>query len=95
MNYYAAIVKGVFRWVSASSRTRYVPRVRTPVGTIGGIRGTEFECAASPDGSGYIKLFSGEIEFAAYDTGTIIELTAGQMITYTDFKNISGPVPIE
>jgi hypothetical protein len=90
----AVITKGVFRWVTGHVEKKFDPMVRVPVGTLG-IRGTDFECAASPDGSGYIKLFSGELDFTPYDSDRVINLTAGQMITYTDFVNISGPMPIQ
>lgn len=88
------IVIGLFRWVTAKVQKQYVPRVYTG-STIADLRGTDFECFVSPDGTGYIKLFSGELDLTPYDSDQIINLKAGQMITYTDFKNINGPMPIQ
>lgn len=48
-------------------------------GVIMTIRGTEFDCAVQPHGSGVVKLYSGEVSFTLID-GTIVTLAPGQMI---------------
>ena len=56
-------------------------------------KGTEFECVVLPDGSGNIKLYSGEVSVTS-KTGEVVTLKPGQMISFT--KDKTGPVtPIE
>jgi len=91
----ADITKGVFRLVTGKV-ARNGPdnmRIKVPVGGTG-IRGTDVEFSVSPDGSGYIKLFSGSVELTPYDSPRSIILAPGQMITYENFTRIHGPMPI-
>lgn len=88
----ATIVKGVFRWVSGHTH-QYFPHIVTGA-TAADLRGTDFEVGVSPDGSGYIKLFSGELLLTPFDSNETITLEAGQMISYSDFTKLQGPMPI-
>jgi FecR-like protein len=90
----AAVVKGLFRFVTGKVQEHRDLNVKVAVGTIG-VRGTDIEFNQGPDGSGYVKLFSGRGELTPYDTDTTIELQAGQMITWTDFTKLSDPQPIQ
>jgi hypothetical protein len=92
----AVIAKGLFRFVTGKIAPHDPQHlnVKIAVGTIG-VRGTDIEFEQSPDGSGYVKLFSGLADLTPYDTDTTIELHPGQMITWTDYTKLSGPKPIE
>ncbi|HLJ63830.1 MAG TPA: FecR family protein [Stellaceae bacterium] len=89
-----AITKGLLRFISAQVRPHPPRTVKTPVGDLG-IRGTDVEVRVDPDGSGYVKLFSGTVDLREYDTGTMHILQPGQMITYRDFSQVTGPTPIQ
>ena len=91
----ASIVKGFFRFVTGKI-ARHDPgqfKVKLAVGALG-IRGTDFEIAAEVDGSGYIKLYSGMIELNPYDSDDTIELEPGQMLRFSNFTEVEGPLPI-
>lgn len=66
-------------------------RLRIPVAFVA-IRGTEFECLALPDGSGYLKLYSGEVSITS-KTGEVVTLKPGQMISFTKEK-VGSVTPI-
>jgi ferric-dicitrate binding protein FerR (iron transport regulator) len=53
-------------------------------GTIG-IRGTEFEMRAEPDGNGYVKLISGKLEITPDDGGEPFTMSAGDTIRFSNF----------
>jgi hypothetical protein len=90
----ATVIKGLFRFVTGKMQDHRDLNVKIAVGTIG-VRGTDIEFNQPPDGTGYVKLFSGEAELTPYDTDTTIKLQAGQMITWTDFTKFSDPQPIQ
>ncbi|HUR00859.1 MAG TPA: hypothetical protein VM166_15525 [Gemmatimonadaceae bacterium] len=84
-------VKGVLRWVTG--RVSDPPgdrdsRIKMSVGYTS-IRGTDFECLANSDGSGYVKLFAGEIVFSPYDSDTDVLLHPGEMIQFDEKGNIT------
>jgi hypothetical protein len=103
----AALIKGTFRWVTGK-----VPRYQEPlskhlriaVGCLG-IRGTDFEALVAPDGSGHIKLFSGELEITPHAGGlqphpavrnsSTFLLNAGQAVTFSADGTFSTPTPLE
>lgn len=91
-NMHVGFTKGLMRLVTGKV-AHSDPQVRVAVGSLG-IRGTDVEAEQSPDGSGSIKLHEGLAELTPYDSDRVIELEAGQMISWTDFTNMSGPVPI-
>jgi hypothetical protein len=91
----ASVAKGTFRWVTGKM-THEDPagsRVKVPVGTIG-VRGTDFETEVSPDGSGSVKLFAGQVEINEYKTGDMLVLSPGEMVTFTADGTFSAPGPI-
>lgn len=88
------IIKGLFRFVTGKVSTNRDLNVKVAIGSIG-VRGTDIEFNELPDGSGYVKLFSGVADLTPYDTDTTISLQPGQMITWTDFTKFSDPRPIE
>ena len=71
-----AFAKGVCRWVTAkanqlhSSDTGFKIKTQTLVLTI---RGTDFELSVQPDGTGYVKLFSGKLEITQKKDGEKIQ----------------------
>ncbi len=65
------------------------PHIKLPVGDLG-FRGTDVECQVTPDGSGYIKVFSGDAVLTP-SAGAAIELGAGQMVTFSGSRRISAP----
>lgn len=78
-------VKGFFRWVTGTVSPRYDPTVILPAGDLG-FRGTDVECVVAPDGTGYIKLYSGRLELKRRDTGAVMAITAGQTVRFENFK---------
>lgn len=88
----ASIAKGTFRYVTGkiARKDPSQVKVRLAVGTIG-VRGTDYECFVAPGGSGYIKLFSGQI-ILTQNNGKDINLEAGEMISFSSAGGISGPV---
>lgn len=102
------LVKGTFRWLHESSVELKKVLKETPVQTrhrhelegkirmsicVVAVRGTEFECLALPDGSGNIKLYSGEVSITS-KTGEAVTLKPGQMISFTKEK-VGSVMPIE
>lgn len=81
----ANLVKGALRWVTGHLTPRYKPKVRLPIGDLGD-RGTDFECVVEPGGTGYVKVYSGALELTEYDSGAVIVLTSGQIITFHEGK---------
>lgn len=90
----ATVIKGLFRFVTGKVQEHRDLNVKVAVGSLG-VRGTDIEFNQSPDGSGYVKLFSGLAELNPYDTDKTMTLQPGQMITWTDFTKLSGPQPIQ
>jgi hypothetical protein len=92
----ARVTKGVFRWVTGKVARENLGnmKVTLPVGTIG-IRGTDFEAMVAPDGSGSVKLYSGQLEIAEKKTQRTFVLNAGQMVTFTADGIFSGPLTLE
>jgi len=80
----ATIARGSFRFVTGkmAHQDPTSTRVKIAVGTIG-IRGTDVETEISPDGSGHVKLFSGLVEITAKNTGTLIVLNPGEIVTFS------------
>jgi len=92
----ARLTKGVFRFVSGKV-ARQGPdhiKIEVPTGTIG-IRGTEIEVQVNADNSGYIKLFSGQMDFTDNKSGKIFTMDAGQMVTIQADGSISAPAPMK
>lgn len=85
------LTKGTFRWVTGKVK-RVDPKIELR-GTIGGIRGTDFECFIAEDESGFVKLYSGEMEFTDKKTGIVTVLTAGNMMTFRG-ETTDAPQPI-
>jgi hypothetical protein len=82
----ANIAKGVFRWVSAKAAPHKLDRrLKVAVGTIG-VRGTDFELVVLDDGSGYVKLFSGELVITPTDSSPEVIIKGGQQIRFTHDK---------
>ncbi len=86
----ATITKGIFRFVTGKV-ARNDPanmKVNLPVGTIGE-RGTEIECKVEPDGSGYLKVFSGEATFTnKFDEQIVVKI--GQTVTFDRSGRFDG-----
>jgi hypothetical protein len=89
------VLKGIFRWVTAKVARKDPSNIKVtlPVGIIG-IRGTDFETEVAPDGSGYIKLFSGELEITPKKDGRAFILKAKQMIKFNAAGIFGKPEPI-
>jgi ferric-dicitrate binding protein FerR (iron transport regulator) len=97
------LVNGVLRWLHEikhelnesavqGERERRHKGVRMPHVVVAKL-GTHFECAVLPDGSEYIKLYSGAIDLIPDDGGKILKLKPGQMVTIQGGK-LSKPMPI-
>jgi hypothetical protein len=57
-------------------------KVTLPAGDLG-FRGTEFEGTVQTDGSGVVKLYTGQLQITEAKTGRIFLLNAGEMVTYS------------
>ena len=93
----ASLAKGTFRFITGKIAHRDTDNVKLkiPVGDLG-FRGTDVETEVSPDGSGYVKLFTGQVEIKEHKTGDLLVLSPGEMVTFTADGTFSapGPVPI-
>ena len=91
----ARLSKGIFRWVTGKAvhKDPASMKVILPVMVVG-IRGTDFETKIEPDGSGYIKLFSGELEITPTKDGRAFILKAKQMIKFNASGVFGNPEPI-
>jgi hypothetical protein len=102
----AALVKGTFRFVSGKIKQGSNPpdkHLRIAVGCLG-IRGTDFETIVRVDGSGQIRLFSGQLEITPHGGGLLphpaernastFALNSGQMVTFAANGKFSRPVAI-
>lgn len=103
------LIRGTLRWVHETSseavkelnenygetrsRLRREGKIRVANVAVA-VRGTDFECTVLPDGSGYIKLYSGAVDLTPKDGGEILKLQPGKMVTIRDSK-IAKPVPIQ
>jgi hypothetical protein len=89
------ITKGLFRFVTgkAARKDPAKMKVTLPVGGTG-FCGTEAEIKVAPDGSGYVKLFSGEMEITPKKTGIQFVVNAKHMVTFKADGTFSPPEPI-
>ena len=92
----ARLLKGVFRWVTGkvARKDPAQMKVNLPQGDLG-IRGTDFETMVAPDGSGSVKLYSGQLEITEKKTQRTFLLNAGQMVTFSAGGIFSPPAPLE
>jgi hypothetical protein len=100
----AALIKGTFRWVTGKIVSHEGNHLRIAVGCLG-IRGTDFEAVVTPNGSGQIELFSGELEITPHAGGLLPHpavrnsstflLNAGEMVTFTVGGTFSAPTPLK
>jgi hypothetical protein len=88
----ARVMKGIFRFVTGkvARKDPASMKVTLPVGTIG-IRGTDFEAIVQPDGSGVVKLYSGELQITESKTGRVFILNAGEAVTFGSDGFFSQP----
>lgn len=96
------LIKGTLQWyheVKKQLGETYIESAADEYGkvhleaVIVGVRGTKFDCAVMPDGSAYIKLYSGAVDLTPQNGGKLVKLHPGQMVTIRGGK-ISKPVPI-
>lgn len=95
------LLRGTLRWVHETSseaikelnenygetRSRLIREGKIRVANVAvSVRGTDFECAVLPDGSGYIKLYSGAVDLTSHDGGDTFTLHAGQLVAIRDGK---------
>jgi len=91
----ANLLRGTFRWVTGKMAHQDPAgmQIKLAVGTIG-IRGTDVESEVSPDGSGYVKLFTGHVGITENKSGTLLSLNPGEMVTFTADGTFGAPAPI-
>jgi len=90
----ANMSKGVFRWVTGKAKPLNDPaelKVKLPVMAVG-IRGTDFEAAVNPDGSGSVVLHFGQLEITENKTGFRFIMNAGYKITFKADGTVSRPI---
>jgi hypothetical protein len=90
------MLKGAFRWVTGKtvgSAAQVQLNVRQSLNV--GIRGTDFDLYVAPDGSGYARLYSGQLEITEIKTKFTFLLNAGQMVTFGADGACSRPMPLQ
>jgi len=87
---------GFFRWVTGkvARKDPKAMKVTLPVGTLG-IRGTDFEAFVAPDGSGYIKLFSGYIEVTPLKDGKTFQMGGKSLVRFGVDGTFSNPEAVD
>jgi hypothetical protein len=88
---------GAFRLITGKIAAKDPGKMRVGVGGFYiGIRGTDFEMDLEPGGGGSIRLHSGQLEIASYDSSEgVLLLNAGQMVSWgTDYR-LGVPVPLD
>ena len=92
----AQVIKGTFRFVTGkiASRDPDNMKVKLAVGILGP-RGTDVEAKVSPDGSGYVKVFSGQVEITEKKNGELLLVNAGQMVTFNADGSFSASTPLK
>lgn len=92
----ARLKKGIFRWVTGKTARKDPAsmKVTLPVGDLG-IRGTDFETFVKPDGSGYVKLFSGTLEITPKKSGAMFVMKEKNMVKFKPDGTFSKPEPIK
>jgi len=90
-----SVTKGLFRLLTGkvAHKDPANMKVKLPVGTLG-IRGTDLETNVESDGSGYIKLYSGELEITPLDGSPMIVLQGKNMVTFKADGTLGKPEPI-
>jgi hypothetical protein len=88
----ANLSKGIFRWVTGKTARKDPTQMKVtlPVGDLG-IRGTDFEATVRTDGSGVVKLYSGQLQITESKTGRIFLLNAGETVTFHSDGIFSQP----
>ena len=88
----ARLSKGVFRWVTGKTARKDPAsmKVTLPAGDLG-IRGTDFEATVQTDGSGIVKLYSGQLQITESKTGHVFLLNAGETVTFGSDGIFSQP----
>jgi len=91
----ARLQKGLLRWVTGKAPRKNPANMKVilPAGDTG-IRGTDFEAMVAPDGSGSVKLFSGQLEITEKKTQRTFLLNAGQMVTFSADGFFAPPAPL-
>jgi hypothetical protein len=91
-----SVAKGMLRLVTGlvtRNKTSLKVTVDTPIMVIGP-RGTDFELTVKPDGSGFVILYSGELELAVKKNGAKIIMKAGQRLIFDADGSVGRPEPI-
>jgi len=92
MKLVVSLAKGTFRWITgkiATLRPKHY-ELNLAVGTVG-MRGTDFVASVDRDDSGYIKLFSGELEITTKVTKQSFMMRAGNIIRFSGTGNFGQP----
>jgi hypothetical protein len=92
----AKLIKGVFRWVTGKVTRKAPPQMKVMLRNVTvGIRGTDFEAMVAPDGSGAVKLYSGQLNITEQKTQRTVLLNAGQMLTFSNDGVFTQPSPLD
>jgi hypothetical protein len=59
------------------------------------VRGTEFEMMVKPDRSGYVKLFSGELQITKDRDGSSFILKSREMVTFSAQGDFATPTRLQ
>jgi hypothetical protein len=88
--------KGIFRWQTGKMFQNSLAKMKVILSVVYiGIRGTDFETVVEPDGSGYVKLFSGTLEMTPKKSGVMFVLKEKNMITFKPDGSFGKPKPIK
>lgn len=89
-----SVAKGAFRYVTSKVvRNRLQDDIKVRVKSIAiGIRGTDVEIVVDRSGSGYIKLFEGELLIRTHEMGGEIILKPGKILQFDKTGKLSDPI---
>lgn len=74
-------VKGGLRWVTGKARPRVDPKFETRVINIGK-RGTDFEMQVEPDGSGFVRVYEGLVDYMNKQTSRSGTVQPGETLRF-------------
>ena len=90
----ATFSRGTFRFISGKVAAKSDVRISLPTGDLGN-RGTEYEATVRADGSGEVRMFTGQIEVTKKRDGAKFLLGADQKVSFDANGVFSSPRPVK
>lgn len=86
---------GLFRWVTGKIMPYQTKRTVNTLHVAGGLRGTDVETFVAPDGSGYMKVFSGMLEVTPKSGAAPFMMQAPSVVKFNADGTHNPPEPIK